>query len=97
MNFLLVGYQYSGGATSVDIPVKFTVSSLSLVCYCVFLGRGFVVLLVPPLDLVGGYFPPLELMGFLQPPSELVGSIVPPSEIDFLDVVIESLVVALQI
>ena len=33
MNMLRVGYQCSGGATSVDLPVKFMVALLSLVCY----------------------------------------------------------------
>ena len=53
MNFLQVKYRYSGGATLVDLPVKLKVASFSLVWYCVFLGRVFVVQLVPPLELVG--------------------------------------------
>ena len=38
-----------------------------------FLVNGFVVLLVPPLELEGFNSPPSELMGYLEPPSELSG------------------------
>ena len=97
MNLLQVGYQYSVGATSVDLPVKLTEKSLLLVWYYIFLISGFVVQLVPPLELAGFDFSPSELVGFLQLPLELVGPIFPPPEIGCLAVVIESLVVAMRI
>ena len=65
--------------------------------YCVFLGRGFVVRLVQPLELVGFYFTPSELIGFLRSPLEIVGSIFSPLEIDYLPVAVESLMVVLYI
>ena len=97
MNLLRFGYRYSAGATSVDLPVKLTVASLSLVWYCVFLGHLFVVRLVPHLELVGFGFTPLELVGFIQSPSELVGSLVSPSESGYLSASVEYLVVVLHI
>ena len=65
--------------------------------YCVFLGRGFVVRLVQPLELVGFDFTPSELIGFLRSPLEIVGSIFSPLEIDYLPVAVESLMVVLYI
>ena len=59
MNLLRVGYQYGGVATSVDIPVKLTVSSLLLVWYCVSSGTWF---------WAGFDFLPSKLLGYLQPP-----------------------------
>ena len=97
MNFLRVGYQFSGGATSIDVSLQLTVALLSLVWNCVFLVNGFFVQLVPPLELMGFDLPPSEIVGFLQQPSELVGSIVLHLEMDYFAVAIEYLVVVLHI
>ena len=61
------------------------------------MGSGFVVQLVPPLELMGFDLPPSEIVGFLQQPSDLVGSIVLHFEMDYFAVAIEYLVVVLHI
>ena len=97
INLFQFGYRCSGGATSVNFPVKFTMASLLLVWYWDFSGTCICGAICSTLRFGGFYFPPSELMGFLQPPSELVESIIIHSEKDYLDVAVESLVVVLHI
>ena len=63
MNLLRDGYKFSGGATSVDINVKFSVASFSLVCYFFSIGTCIFGVFGSTLIVGGGCFSTLRTCG----------------------------------